>query len=144
MGRAPDEAVNQPLKQFYTRLLEVLRRPAVRQGQWQPLECVPAWDGNGSSDAFIAYAWQDSRDARLLITVNYSDHCSQCYVRLPFSDLASRTTWQLRDLLGDAQYERDGSDMQSRGLYLDVTPWQYHVLEMRSVYSANEEAGRRV
>ena len=143
LGRAPDEPVNQPLKQFYTRLLEVLRRPAVRQGQWQPLECVPAWDGNGSSDAFIAYAWQDSRDARLLITVNYSDHCSQCYVRLPFSDLASRR-WQLRDLLGDAQYERDGSDMQSRGLYLDVTPWQYHVFEMRSVYSANEQAGRRV
>jgi len=104
---------------------------------------VPAWDGNGSSDAFVAYAWQDSRDARLLITMNYSDHCSQCYVRLPFSDLARRT-WQLRDLFGDAQYERDGSDMQSRGLYLDVTPWQYHVFEMRSVYSANEEAGRRV
>jgi hypothetical protein len=143
LGRAPDEPVNQPLKQFYTRLLQVLRRPAVRQGQWQLLECVPAWDGNGSSDAFIAYAWQDSRDARLLITVNYSDHRSQCYVRLPFSDLARRT-WQLRDLFGDAQYERDGSDMQSRGLYLDVTPWQYHFFEMRSVYSANEEAGRCV
>jgi hypothetical protein len=41
--------------------------------------------------------------------------------------------WQLRDLLGEAYYERNGSDMQSRGLYLDVTPWQYHVFEMRSV-----------
>ena len=132
LGRAPDEAVNQGLKQFYTRLLEVLRRPAIRQGQWQLLDCVPAWDGNGSSDAFIAYAWQDSGGARLLITVNYSDYCSQCYVRLPFSDLTSRK-WRLRDLLGDSHYERDGSDIQSRGLYLDVAPWQYHVFEMRSV-----------
>jgi hypothetical protein len=132
LGRAPDEAVNQGLKQFYTRLLEVLRRPAIRQGQWQLLDCVPAWDGNGSSDAFIAYAWQDSDGARLLITVNYGDHCSQCYVRLPFSDLTSRK-WRLRDLLGDSHYERDGSDIQSRGLYLDVAPWQYHVFEMCSV-----------
>jgi hypothetical protein len=132
LGRAPDEAVNQGLKQFYTRLLEVLRRPAIRQGQWQLLDCVPAWDGNGSSDAFIAYAWQDSGGARLLITVNYGDYCSQCYVRLPFSDLTSRK-WRLRDLLGDSHYERDGSDIHSRGLYLDVAPWQYHVFEMRSV-----------
>src|SRR5258705_10049641 len=63
LGRAPDEAVNQPLKQFYTRLLEVLRRPAVRQGRWQPLECGPASDGNRSSDAFIAYVWPDLPDA---------------------------------------------------------------------------------
>ena len=88
------------------------------------LECVPAWDGNGSSEAFIAYAWQDSRGARLLVAVNYSDHPSQCSVRLPFPDLGG-ARWRLRDLLGDAQYERDGSDLQSRGLYLDVPPWQY-------------------
>ena len=34
------------LRQFYDRLLAVLRRPVVRDGRWQLLECVPAWDGN--------------------------------------------------------------------------------------------------
>ena len=130
--RAPDEAVNRPLKQFYERLLEVLRRPTVRQGQWQLLECRPAWDGNASSDAFIAFNWQDSDGARLLVAVNFGSHPSQCYVRLPFSDLGDGG-WQLRDLLGDAQYERDGEDLQSRGLYLDVPPWQYHVFEMKAL-----------
>ena len=129
--RAPDEAVNRPLRQFYERLFEALRRPTVRQGQWQLLECRPAWDGNASSEAFIAFNWQDSDGARLLVAVNFGSHPSQCYVRLPFSDLGDGG-WRLRDLLGDAQYERDGEDLQSRGLYLDVPPWQYHVFEMKA------------
>jgi uncharacterized protein YcgL (UPF0745 family) len=32
--------------------------------------------------------------------------------------------------LGDAQYEREGDELQSQGLYLDVPPWQNHVFEM--------------
>ncbi|MGZ4962865.1 MAG: alpha-amylase family glycosyl hydrolase [Limisphaerales bacterium] len=129
LGRAPTEAINRPLKEFYDRLLDVLRRPVLRQGRWQLLECVPAWDGNGSSDAFIASAWQDSGGARLLVAVNYSDDPSQCYIRLPFSDLGNRK-WRLHDLMGNAQYERDGNDLKSRGLYLDVPAWQCHVFEV--------------
>jgi hypothetical protein len=129
--RAPEEAVNPALKSFYERLLEVLRHPVVRSGQWQLLECSPAWEGNGSSDAFIAYAWQGSDGARLLVAVNYASHSSQCYVRLPFTDFGNRR-WSLRDLLGEAQYERDGSELQGKGLYLDVTPWQYHVFELKA------------
>ena len=104
-------------------------RPVVRDGQWQLLECHPAWDGNGSADAFIAYAWQGRDGDRLMVAVNYSDHQSQCYVGLPFPDLAGRR-WRLRDRLGDASYDRDGTDLRSRGLYLDVKPWQYHVFEI--------------
>jgi hypothetical protein len=131
LGRAPDEEVNQPLRHFYDRLLEVLRLPVLRQGQWQLLECAPAWDGNGSADAFIASAWQDPRGARLVVAVNYANHPSQCYVRLPFPNLAGGH-WRLIDRLGDATYERAGDDLQSRGLYLDMTPWQYHVFEVMS------------
>ena len=130
LGRAPAEETNRDIKQFYDRLLVVLRQPVVRIGQWQLLQCVPAWDGNGSSDAFIASAWQDSSGGRLLVVVNYANHQSQCYARLPFPELGS-SRWHLRDLLGDAHHERDGNDLQSRGLYLDMAPWEYHVLELK-------------
>jgi glycosidase len=132
LGRGPDEPVNPALRQFYERLLDVLRRPVVRQGQWHLLECVPAWDGNGSSEDFIGYAWQDAGGGRLLLAVNYAPHHSQCYVRLPFADLGGRQ-WRVQDLLGDARYERDGNDLQSRGLYLDVPPWQRHVFEVTAL-----------
>ena len=44
------------------------------------------------------------------------------YVRLPFADLAN-SQWQLKELLGDATYDREGNDLQGRGLYLDERPW---------------------
>ncbi len=129
LGRAPDEAVDVSLRQFYAQLLGVLQLPLVHRGQWQLLACAPAWEGNGSHDDFICFSWQDD-DARLLVAVNYAGHPSQCYLRMPFPDLGGRS-WTLRDLLGEAQYQRDGGELQSRGLYLDLGPWKYHTFEMR-------------
>jgi hypothetical protein len=130
LGRGPNEPANPALRRFYERLLDVLRRSVVRQGQWHLLGCVPAWDGNWSCEDFIAHAWQGAGGDRLLVAVNYAPHQSQCYIRLPFPDL-SGGPWRLQDLLGEARYDRDGTDLQSRGLYLDVAPWQYHVFQMR-------------
>ena len=57
------------------------------------------------------------------MTVNYAPNQSQCYVRLPFAELGN-SQWRLQDLIGEATYDREGSDLQSRGLFLDVPPWQ--------------------
>jgi hypothetical protein len=129
LGRGPDEPGNPTVEHFYERLLDLLQRPVVRHGQWQLVECVPAFDGDGSCDNFIACTWQESGGERLLVTVNYSAHFSRCYVRLSFPDLDSGR-WQLQDMLGDARYERDGDDLQSKGLYLNVAPWHYHAFQM--------------
>jgi hypothetical protein len=126
--RAPKEPTDETLHQFYDRLLAVLRRPTVRNGQWRLLDCAPAWDGNGTWDSFLIYAWQGSGSDRLLVTVNYAVYQSQCYVPLPFPDLAGRTV-RLKDLMSAASYERHGDELLSRGLYLDVPGWGYHVFE---------------
>jgi glycosidase len=131
LARAPEETVNTGLKTFYERLLEILRQPVVREGQWQLLECVPAWNGNSSSENFIAFAWQNSAGEKVLAVVNLSRQPAQCNVRLPFIDTGGRQ-WQLRDRLGAAIYQRDGNDLQARGLYLDVGPWCGHVFEMKA------------
>ena len=128
--RRPDEPINRRLQQFYERLLAVLRHPIVRSGQWQLLGCTLAWEGNGSSDDFIVFGWHNSKGEHLLVTVNYAPHRSQCYVRLPFTDLGTGTV-RLSDLLSDASYDRDAQDLFSRGLYLDLAPWKYHVFEIK-------------
>lgn len=129
LSRRPDEAVDADLAKFYERLLSVLRQPLVRDGRWQLLECVPAWDGNGTWDGFLAFAWQGAAGERLLAVINYAPNHSQCYVRLPFPDLGD-TSWQLQDLLGDSTYIRNGSDLRSRGLYLDEPPWKPSVFRI--------------
>jgi len=127
--RGPDEPIDQKLKEFYERLLAVLRHPVVRNGQWQLLECIPAWEGNWTWDCFVAFTWQGADGERLLVAVNYAPNQSQCYVRLPFADLGNGY-WRLEDLLGDTQYDRDGSNLESRGFYMDVPPWHYHAFTM--------------
>jgi len=102
--------------------------PVARQGRWQLLECVRAWEGNGSADGFLAFAWQAGEE-RLLVTVNYSPNQGQCYVRLPFADVAERSV-RFKDLMGSAVYDREASDVASRGLYLDVEPWTFHVFDV--------------
>ena len=127
--RAPFEPEDESLCAFYGRLLAVLGRPVARNGQWRLLECAPAWDGNGSWDGFLAYLWEAPDAERLLVTVNYSGTQGQCFVRLPLTALAGRHV-ELRDLMGPASYEREGNDLLSRGLYLDLQPWGYHVFRV--------------
>jgi glycosidase len=129
LGRRPDEPVDADLAKFYDRLLAVLRQPLLREGSWQLLECAPAWDGNWTWDCVLAFAWQGAAQERLLVVVNYAPNQSQCYVRLPFPDLASRS-WRLQDQVNTAGFDRDGNDMQSRGLYLDMPPWQASVFSL--------------
>jgi hypothetical protein len=127
--RAPEEPVDQRLRQFYERLLAVLRDPVMRNGNWQLLECLPAWEGNWTWDCFLACAWQGPDEQRL-VTVNYAPHQSQCYVRLPVTGLRDRQ-WRLQDLLTDERYERDGNELQTRGLYVDLAPWGHHVFRLQ-------------
>jgi hypothetical protein len=37
---------------------------------------------------------------------------------------------RLKDLTGDASYDRDGGELESRGLYLDLGAWGYYVFEV--------------
>ena len=127
--RAPQEPVDEPVARFYDGLLAVLRHATVRDGQWRLLECVPAWEGNGTWDGFLAWSWEGQDSERRLIAVNYAGTQGQCYVRFPFPDLAGRAV-RLKDLMGSARYDRDGSDLMSGGLYLDMPAWGYHVFDV--------------
>lgn len=121
LGRAPQEPVDESLRAFYDGLLKVLREPVVRDGQWQLLECTPAWDGNWTHDCFLVFAWQ--RDAeKWIVAVNYAGNQSQCHVRLPFRDLGGKT-WRLEDRLSGAHYDWHGDDLVGKGLFLDMAPW---------------------
>jgi hypothetical protein len=127
--RGPIEPVNHDLRAFYDRLLAVLRQPVVRDGQWRLLECVPAWDGNWTWDCFVAFAWEGPNGERLVVAVNFAPNQSQCYVRLPFANLANHS-WRLRDRVSPVMYDRDGDELQTKGLYLDMTPWETFVYSL--------------
>ena len=127
--RAPLEPVDKEIESFYESLLAVLRNPIVQNGSWQSLACRPAWDGNGSWNAFVAHSWQGHSGERMLIAVNYAPHASQCYIPLPFPEIQNRSV-QLENLLSSTCYTRDGNELLERGFYLDLGPWSYHIFTL--------------
>ncbi len=129
LGRGPAEKTDCAIEKFYKELLAALDVDVFRNGHWQLADCRAAWDGNPTADDFIAFTWTGGDDERRLVAVNYAGHQSQCFVRLPWDDLAARSI-RFRDVLGDAVYDRAGNDLASRGLFLDMPAWGYHVFEV--------------
>jgi glycosidase len=129
LGRRPIEQPDPELGAFYDRLLGVLRRPEARDGQWRLVDCRPAWPGNPTWERFIIMHWEQPTGRRLLVCVNYGPTQGQCVARLADDRLRGRA-WRLRDLLGPAVYERQGTEMANEGLFLDMPAWGYHVFEL--------------
>jgi len=97
-----------------------------REGEWQLLECTPAWDG------FICFVWHGLDRTSLIVIVNYATNRGQCYLHIPFDELRGEAI-RLLGLIGPAGYNRNGDEILSRGLYLDLPAWGYHVFELSTV-----------
>ena len=130
--RAPYEPLNTDIHAFYMSLLRIIKSPTLRDGTWQLLECVSAWQGNGSCDDFIAHSWLGKDGQRIIIVANFAPHHSQCYLKLPFQELQG-LQWNFKDMMSEDFYMRDGNALQAAGLYLDMRPWQYHVFEISKI-----------
>ena len=115
--------------------LAVLRQPVVRDGEWQLLECAPAWDGNWTNDCFVVFGWQGAEDERLLVAVNYAPTrasvTSGCRSRI---SPARPGCCRIRS--APTAYERDGDELQSQGLFVDLRPWQASVFALHNQFDA--------
>lgn len=128
LRRRYPEPTNPDLAAFYNRLLECLKLESV-QGDWTLLETTPAWDGNWTNRCFICSSWSIDNQLQAIAVANFSDHQSQCYVKLPFPSLTSNSI-TLRDLFSNAVYDRDGSELSTGGLYLDIPGWHFHFFQI--------------
>jgi hypothetical protein len=132
LQRAPLEAEDAAVTEFYGRLLAILRRgDAFRDGTWTLLEPAAAWAGNPTAEGFIAYGWKGSAGGVYVVVVNYADHQGQCRIKLPFPHLANRR-FRLTDEMGPEAYDRDGNELIDPGLYVDLGPWRFNVFQLTS------------
>ena len=128
LGRRPDEIVDTAVQEFYAHLLACVNLDAIRNGTWSLLESTPAWEGNWTSDCFVAFCWDGPED-RIIVVTNFAENQSQCYLRIPFTDVAGQSVL-LEDLMSHESYERDFNQLSSEGLYLDMKAWGYHVFRV--------------
>jgi hypothetical protein len=66
--------------------------------------------------------------------VNYAANQSQCYVPLTLEEIRGQIV-RMQDLLSPIAYEHRGDEVLSRGLYLDLPAWGYHVFQLTTIPS---------
>jgi hypothetical protein len=124
LGRRADEPTDRALREFYSTLLKAANRSVFREGQWSLCD-RRGWPDNPSYQSLVAWNWVKG-DERYLIVVNLSDGEVQARVQVPWAGESAR--WNLTDAQSGATYERDGNEMSSPGMYVELRPWNYHFL----------------
>jgi hypothetical protein len=108
-------------------LLKIASSEGLRNGRWRLCERT-GWPDNASCQNLVAWCWRSAEERRLIV-VNLSDSQAQGLLLLPWDDLKGGA-WRMTDLLTEAVYERSGDEMCTRGLYVDLAPWGFHVLSL--------------
>jgi hypothetical protein len=123
LARRPSEPVDAELQSFYRNLLGLIHQPLFQEGEWS-LCHRGGWPDNQSHWNLVAWCWRREEE-RALIIVNLSGGSSQARVQLPWSGLAGRK-WRLFEEFTREVFERDGGEMLSPGLFVDLPPWGFH------------------
>lgn len=116
--------------------LDVADAGGVPWRHWGPYLSERQWgtvreDYGGGGDTWSYFSFHGDGDGdRHLVVVNLSGQPAQGRLPLDWPDLPGRS-WELASLLGAEVYQRDGSELAGPGLYVDLGPWQFHVLAVR-------------
>jgi len=136
LRRRPPEAPDAELKEFYRKLLAILRQPALRAGRWRLCE-LSGWPDNQSFTDLLAWTWwvdrsslepQGKENEACLVVVNLSERKAEGLVHLGWD--ATPEKIRLRELFTGQEYLRDGAEVRSSGLYVGLPPWGVHVLQI--------------
>jgi len=130
LAREPKEPADIETADLYRRLLRFLNSSVSHDGEWLPLQSYKAWERNESYRGILAWLWQLGENWKLVI-VNYSMIRAQGVIFLPYS-LNTRVFIRFRDALNDQVYERAGTELAQRGLYIDLEPWQAHLFDFNT------------
>jgi glycosidase len=128
LAREPREDDVPGLSQFYDRLLAICGRQVFHEGEWSVVPAGPAWEGNGSHDSLLAWTWRTPAELKA-VAVNYSPSQAQGRLWIPQMPEDAGSI-RLTDELGDTTWIRDGGDLRGQGLYVDLGPWQAHILDI--------------
>jgi hypothetical protein len=130
LSRRPDEPLRPEFADWYHRLLSAVAGDGVRGGQWHLLT-ASGWPDNQSCRNLLAWSWSGGDDSRHVVVINLSGQPAQGRIPLAWPDLPGRSCL-LTDVLQETRFDRDGDELADPGLFVDLAPWQFHVLALRS------------
>ena len=132
LGRRAAEPPDAAIAAIYDPLLAALATSLVGRSDAQLLAPRRAWDENPTAGCFTVVQWRSpgTADRFDLVVVNLAPHRAQCRVVPDVPGLAQHA-WQLTDRLGDERWLRDGRELASAGLFLDLPARGAQLFEVR-------------
>lgn len=115
---------------FYEKLLALILANHLREGSWKWVQPKEAWPGNFTHQDFISFTRNHQQTGLHIFAINYSGHQSQCLFQLSDHPLPDGKI-TLEDLLAGRRFARDGTDLKTKGLFVDLPPWGYHWLHYK-------------
>ncbi len=73
-------AEDEPVRDYYAKLLQIASQPAFHGGQWSLTEVFPCGE-DGSCRNVLAWTWKQMNTASTVL-INYSDQPARCHVKL--------------------------------------------------------------
>jgi hypothetical protein len=125
LGVLPYEPVDPDLFEFYRRLLAIVDEPVFHATEWRLCE-IDACDDTSSD--LVAWQWTLGDDERAVV-VNLGKGVSQGNVRLA-SGTTRADTMMFEDLLNGRQYPWSRAEIESRGLYVRLSPGDAHIFRL--------------
>jgi hypothetical protein len=97
-------------------------------GVWQLCQ-QQGWPDNQSWRNLVSWCWQVA-DRKYIVVLNLADSRSQGHIIPPWDDL-HRSDWRLFNLLPKEDFgQRNGKEMSTEGLYVDVAPQSFQFLQL--------------
>jgi glycosidase len=125
LRRRVEEPIYTDKYRFYQQLIRTADSALVKYGDWSSC-LITGWENHFSHNNLVA--WEIHQDKNtLLVVINYSNTRSQGLVHLTINQLAGNT-WRLVDLFKGDVYNRNGDEIVGPGLFVDLSPWDFHFL----------------
>ncbi|MFX1316881.1 MAG: alpha-amylase family glycosyl hydrolase, partial [Promethearchaeota archaeon] len=131
LGRHPFEEDNKKILEFYQNLLNIVPNIKFEETNWSLCKAEPVIVDDPSYQNIISYLWWYN-DIYQLTVVNYSPYHVKAHIRLNQINFNSNN-WSFIDLLHKRTYNYKGEDLEEFGLYIDLTPWNGHIFNIKRV-----------
>ncbi len=124
LGREPFEKEDNRIKNYYYKLLRITKHSAFRKGEWRMLDSMPAAATDFSFENILIWKWKYENHL-VIVAVNYSNSTSRC--RVKFETPKEKMIINLNDVLNSVSYERSVEEIDERGLYIELKPYNSHI-----------------
>lgn len=125
LQNAVTEESDESIRQFYTRIISIMKQPVFSEGRWRFLDIESA--GDETYRNIIAYSWADKGSLKL-VAVNMSEEYAQG--RISLNGLIGRSNYRLFDELGMQEYMRSGEEMMRPGLHVVLRGYQAQLFDI--------------